>query len=261
MPKPSHDPSIHHEPWLSGDAHEPDKSEQKSQRILDRSRAAERRPDSKVEHTVWDEPALAPELAGPPPADALNYRRWLTDGWDRTTTGKSWAITAGIAALAGPWAILGAFLSGGVMGFDVPMAGIAYVVVFGPVTEELMKVAAALYIVEKRPFLYLSPLQIMICSAAGGLVFACVENLLYLHVYTPEASPELAYWRWTVCVGLHVGCSIIAGMGLARIWRQAKDQMARPRLAVAYPYLVTAVCTHGVYNLFAVVLSLTKYRL
>lgn len=261
MTKPSHDPSVHNEPWLRGGAHDVDQSEEQAQRILDGTRSAEQRVENKVEHTVWDEPALATELAGPRPDGALNYHQWLMDGWARTKAGKSWMITAAIALLAGPWAILGAFISGNIGGLDVGQVGLVYVIVLGPVTEELMKVAAALYIIEKRPFLYLSPVQIIICTAVGGLMFACVENLLYLHVYTRQASAELAHWRWTVCVWLHVGCSIIAGMGLIRIWRATKQQLARPQLSLAYPYLVTAMCVHGAYNFFAVILSLTKYRL
>ena len=33
--------------------------------------------EEQLRHTVWDEPALAPELAGQCPADELTYRVWL----------------------------------------------------------------------------------------------------------------------------------------------------------------------------------------
>ena len=202
---------------------------------------------------------LAGELAENRPHNAMNYRQWLLERWEHTSATASWAVTLGIVAMGGLWAIIGALATGLAGTLDVMAVGIVYVLAVGPMVEEMMKVAATLVVVEKRPFYYRSGMQIMLCSAAGGLVFACVENVLYLHVYVPQPSDELVQWRWTVCVALHVGCSIIAGMGLVRMWRKIRTDFSRAQLSLAFPYLVTAVCTHGAYNACAVVLSLTLY--
>lgn len=130
----------------------------------------------------------------------------------------------------------------------------------GPVTEELLKAALALWIVEKRPFRFQSSLQIAVCLIASGLVFAAVENVLYLVVYIDDPSRELIWWRWTVCVALHAGCSLIAGLGLIRIWRQTMETKSRPQLALGAPYMATAIVIHGVYNAFCVALAVSGFE-
>ena len=75
--------------------------------------------------------------------------------------------------------------------------------------------------------------QILFCAACGGFAFAGIENLIYLYVYVPEHTLAFLKFRWTVCVGLHVACSLVAGVGLARIWDNAIRNRQRPKLAWA----------------------------
>lgn len=84
-----------------------------------------------------------------------------------------------------------------------------------------MKVALALWVVEKRPYLFKSTSRIVLCAAVSGVVFAAVENLLYLNVHIPNSNIELVRWRWTACVAPHGGCRLIAGEGLTQIGRTA----------------------------------------
>lgn len=127
--------------------------------------------------------------------------------------------------------------------------------IVGPLTEEVMKTAAVLWVVEKRPFLFRSPLQIMGCVVAAGLCFAVIENLLYLKVYVSDPSDELIRWRWTVCVALHVGCTTVAGIGVMRIWKTTMSNLTPPQLPLGAPFLVAAVVIHGSYNALAVLLE------
>ena len=256
MSDPSNDPSIFHEPHLRGTPSRPDPSEKRADRTLEKARRRDATADRKVEHGVWDEPGISPDLAGDVPDGELTYARWLDLRRAQTTAARSWATTAAIALCAGPWAILGAFYGSGQTAFSI-MA----ICVFGPVVEEVMKIAAAMYVVEKKPFLFQHPVQIAMCAVAAGLAFAAVENLLYLYVYVPNPPTWLIWWRWTVCVTMHTGCTLVAGLGVMRIWRDLWERRARPRLQLAYPYLVTAIVIHGVYNAFAVAFSLFKERL
>jgi len=244
---------------MRGGISPPDASEAKAERILQNESPRENSLDQQVEHTVWDEPALSGELNEEIPPDALQYRTWLERRRGQTSLGRSWAVTMAVILLSGPWAILGALL-GGFLARDQIVTQVIAVIVFGPLTEEIMKIAAALYLVEKKPFLFKSPLQITICILAGSLVFALVENLLYLHIYVPNPSLRLIYWRWTVCVALHVSCSLIACLGLIHIWRDVWQKLHRADLALAYPYILIAVIIHGTYNACAVILSMTKYH-
>lgn len=295
MNKPSHDPSIAHEPHLRGRkssaADEPfsqdsacpmcgnanftpdgrcthcgeqlqsfapqfvaDSSEAKSEKLVRAARYAADE-NSLVEHSVWDEPGLSPQLSDLVPADGLTYSNWLEQKISQTHSAKTWWITLGIALAAGPWAILGAML-----GWGATVFGIVMIVLVGPVTEEIMKIALALWVIEKRPFLFRSRTQIAICALMGGLLFAAVENLIYLNVYFPEPSPTLVRWRWSVCVAMHMGCSLVASLGLMRIWSRTIAEKIRPELNLASPYIISAVIIHGIYNSFAVLLAMMDFQ-
>ena len=200
-----------------------------------------------VDHSVWDEPTLAREIVGPPPKDAITYAAWLTERRASTSTLETWCMTGGLAVAAGPLAILGAVMSGG-----QTLIGVLIIVVFAPVVEEVMKVAAATWTIERRPFWFSSSAQVLICCLCGGLVFAVIENVIYLRFYIPDPTPHIVAWRWTVCVALHAGCSSIAGLGLARIWRRTMKEKARPELGAGFSYLLTAILVHASYNALAV---------
>jgi len=251
MSKPANDPSIREEPHLRGDdTFQPDPSETRTDKTLPGTLSE----DQAVEHSVWEEPALSPDLAGPVPAGELTYPRWFEQRWRETTLARSWLVTIAVALAAGPWALVGAL-----WGNSRNAYGFLTLTVFAPVVEETMKTAAALVVVEKRPFLFRSPVQIMICVLCSALVFAGFENLLYLRILFHSPSSAMIYWRWTVCVALHVGCSAVAGLGLIRVWRHARQEHSRPDLYLAFPYAATAMIIHGAYNTFAVLLALTGF--
>jgi len=220
-----------------------DPSEQKAAELLARERASAT-PDDAVEHTVWSEPALSVDLAGTPGADQLTYPSWLAENIRQTTALKSWWITLLVALAAGPWGVVSAMAGSGGSSFSVLM-----IAVFGPVAEEIAKVAAALWIVEKRPFFFRSFGQILICAACGGLAFSAIENLIYTNVYFPDHTRAFFQFRWTICVALHMGCSSIAGIGLVRIWMTTMRELSPPRMALGVPWFITAMVIHGIYNL------------
>jgi len=253
MGKPPENPSVFDEPHVRGNSIRPDPTEHTAARSGARSAAAEE--NDAVAHSVWDEPGLSAELAVKPDGDGRTYAEWLRKRRAGMTAGKSWLITLAIALAAGPWAVLGALGASRRTG-----VGLLAMLVFGPVIEEIMKTAAAYYVVEVRPYLFRSAGQIAVCVLAGALAFAAIENLLYIHVCLDDPSPGLIRWRWTVCVGLHMGCSCIAGMGLIRVWRDGLRRCARPRLTLAFPFMAAAMAVHGVYNAVALGLQLIDFQ-
>ncbi|NQT85143.1 PrsW family intramembrane metalloprotease [bacterium] len=250
MRKRRADPSVFAEPHLRA-GHMPDPSEAKAEAALARRKPA----DDGAEHTVWDEPGIAPELAGSPSPDDVTYGSWLDQRRAETSAGRSWAVTVGLMLAAGPWAILGALYGSG-----QTISSIVAIAFVAPLVEEMMKVAAALTVVERRPFLFRNPVQILLCCAGAGAAFATLENLLYIYVYIPAATgaaPTAATvaWRWGVCTALHMGCACIAGMGLVRVWRDVWERKARARLTFGFPCLAIAIAIHGLYNTLALVLQ------
>ncbi len=254
MSDPDSDPSVFKEPHLRGRGYHPDPSEARAERTLSKANRHQSE-EEKLEHSVWEEPGLSRELAGEVPPDEFTYSDWLEKRRAAVGLGKSWTVTLAIALAGGAWAIFGALWGRGETALSLLV-----IVVFAPVVEEAMKTALALYVVEKKPYLFRSTAQIAFCVLVSGLTFASVENVLYLHVYIPHPPAFLAPWRWTVCVAMHMGCSLIAGLGLMRIWKDAWARRARANLSLGYPYLLAAAVIHGVYNGLAVLFSAAYFR-
>ena len=207
-----------------------------------------------VEHSVWSEPTVPRDQAHDAAMNPahVTYARWLEAGRVRWTPLKSWSLTVLIALAAGPWAVFGALMNGG-----QSISASLMLVFFGPVTEELMKIAGVTLVIEKWPYALRGAAQIVICSVAGGLAFAAIENLLYLNVYIANPSHKLIIWRWTACVALHTLCSFIAGLGVVRVWRNAWREHKPPKLSLALPFIIAASVTHGLYNATAMLLELS----
>lgn len=223
--------------------------------------AAVTREEERALHNVWDEPAFQAGGGSAPP-DAMTYSHWYEARLRESSWGESWGIMLLLALCGGPFAVAGTIATQFSQG---SMAGPLVLVVVGPALEEMMKIGAALIVLENRAYLFRSGAQILFAAMAAGLLFAVVENLLYIYVYYPEGSERFRLWRWTVCTTLHVGTTTIAGMGLLHMWRNATTprQTAnglayqRPQAVHAYPYIVLAVVVHGAYNAFALVMEFT----
>jgi len=238
--RPDTDPSVFSEPWLE-QKHEPDSIRNEP------AHGADYDDDASVEQGVWHEPAVLESSA--PPADARTWTRWFRERRVRTSNADSLRAFLILCLLGGPFAIIGTMFSMALEYFPV-----ANIVVFGPATEEVLKAAAVFYVVERRPYLFKSAAQLVLAVALSGLVFATIENIMYLHVYIPPPiTPEIRAWRWYGCTTLHVTCCLISSIGLVRIWRRTNEHGTRPELGRGIPWLIAAVAVHGLYN-FSVLL-------
>ena len=258
MAKSSDEHSILNEPHLQGD-YQVDPREAKAIERVDRDLATAGL-DEQVDHTVWDEVARSEVLSGKPPRDALTFANWYAYRASQMDLIKSWVITAMLAIAAGPWSIIGTIITmvsnSGDMAGGQPMA----ITIFGPLVEEIMKLAAVIWVCEKRPYYFKSGFQIAICALCSGLVFATLENLLYLNVYIKDPTIGIIYWRWIVCTALHVSCTFIGGIGLMRMWNHTNRDMSPPRLTLAAPFLLAGVIIHGLYNAFALIWQLSGHQ-
>lgn len=235
------DPSVASEPWMSQRRYQPDPT--------DNGGPGSDGPGAATpEQSVWDEPGLSRELSGDVPDDAVTWFRHHQIQLQQTSATKAWFVTILVVLVAGPCAIIGTLISG--QSGDFP---VVYISIIGPTVEELLKLALVLWIVETRPWLFRSSIQILICMAMSGLVFAAVENVFYLEIAIREPAPPLVQWRWTVCVALHTGCCIISGYGAAIIWRRFQVEARPPQLNDGARWILSAIVIHGVYN-FSMVL-------
>ena len=230
----SDDPSVFNEPWMKANTQ---RFEANAEPLEGAHLLAG---DVDPENSVWDEPGLSRELSGDPPKDAVTWLSYFQKQAAQTTWSTSWGVTMAVALASGICAIFGAiFLQLGTQNQFLQ------IVVAAPISEEIMKVALAIWICEKRPWLFRSRKQILICGAASALVFAAIENVMYLSL---GATPGLALWRWTVCVLLHVTCSIIASVGVVKVWTEFQRQQRMPQLSDGAPWFIAAMLLHGTYN-------------
>lgn len=167
----------------------------------------------------------------------------------RPVPGK-WRILAPLLALGGGvFGILGAFVTeafhGSIMG--------AYLA--APIIEEILKPSGLYLILAKWPRLLKNQIYVASLAALGGIVFALVENLVYLHIYIPDPSPQVVLFRYTACVGIHAVCSFIFGLGinqklLASIRGETK------LLSYGKRFFFAAMALHSLFNLTVTVLQL-----
>ena len=155
------------------------------------------------------------------------------------------------AVLSGPFAILGALI-----GTGGALSVVFLVVVMAPLVEEMLKIAGPLYLAEVRPWLVPSARSLVLIAVCSGLVFAAIENLFYLEVIIADPTAEIIRWRWTFGPLVHGIGSLVAGIGVARMWHFLDVHNRRPDFKVAAPWIVAAAILHGGYNLFAVWLEL-----
>lgn len=232
--------SVDQEPALSGEPCQPDPAEQHAAPVGGPATEIEALRDS-----VAAEPAL------PDRSDPQLWTRWIEEKRSECTMLGNLGVTLLAALLGGPFAVLGAILSG-----QQGTGPVIYLIVFAPVIEELLKQSGMTYVLEKMPYRAFATWQFLFAGVVSGLAFGAIENLVYVGrfaaVLRPQDLAEMAAFRWAVCTPLHVVCATIASLGLVRVWKKQLADGRPAELAAAFPFFVAAMVLHGLYNSWAV---------
>ena len=180
--------------------------------------------------------------------------RWIADKRAGCSTAGNLSVALLAALLGGPFAIFGAMFTG-----TGTWYASLYAVLFAPIIEELLKQSGMIYLLERRPYRIFAKWQFVFSALLSAMVFATLENLLYLRVYVrPEAlaNPELfVRWRWIVCTSVHLICSVIASCGMIHVWTKQQADGKPADLSAAFPWFVAAIAIHGSYNFVAIFLD------
>lgn len=181
-----------------------------------------------------DTPPCAPiEAPDPPPRSSLT---------------ADLLLGLATALFGGGLGVLGAVVQ------QFSMGSLAMLSVVGPAIEEIMKPIALVFLVERAPQRIRGRLQVVLTALAGGLVFSILENLVYIHIYFQLADPppgeDAELLRWALCTPMHVLCSTIVGLGLAREWARWRRTGRRVEIERILPWFAAAVIVHGAYNTF-----------
>lgn len=179
------------------------------------------------------------------------FRAWTETRRAATTRSFSLLLTIVAGLVAGLFAVIGALVTGNPSFFAV-----IYILLFGPIVEEILKQAGMIYLLERRPYNLFAGWQFPLAAILAALVFASIENHLYIYrfaAFTDDAArvAEFALFRWKVCTALHVGCAIVASFGLRRAWREQTESGRPADLSLAFPLFTVAIVIHGIYNLWA----------
>ena len=165
--------------------------------------------------------------------------------WSPTTEMRVFLV----ACAGGLLGTLGAVLEEGLS--VVPLA----FVVVGPVIEEVMKPIGMIILLEKRPRWIRGAAQVVIYSVLGAVIFATIENLVYIFVFHPRGGPSFVAFRFTACTALHVVCTTIFALGLVKVWRRVRTGAGSFDLDDGLGYVIAAVAVHGLYNLTVTILE------
>jgi len=212
------------------------------------------RPDAKqdeiasIRDSVFNEPAITLQK------DEIYLGEWIEKKRAECSLAGNLGVAILAAMLGGPFAILGAFMAS-----QHGWYGLIYIIIFAPIIEEILKQSGMIYLLEKKPYRVFAPWQFVFSAVFAALVFAAIENSLYIHLYSSPASivdmETFTRFRWIVCTGIHLLCSVIASFGMIRVWKkQLKDGKAAD-LSSAFKYFAVAITIHGAYNLLATFLD------
>lgn len=202
----------------------------------------------------WEATGEEPALRWTGRTDLPTFGSIYREKLSTTTESRRWIAVGLAAVVAGPFAVLGALLGAGSTG---SFAFLLVVVAFGPLAEEVLKASGALYLAEQRPWLIPAGWVLPLVTLAAGLVFAAIENVVYLNIYISDPTQEIIRWRWIAGPLLHGGASFIAGLGVRRMWIITNREHRVPRMRHAAPYLIAAVLIHGLYNLTVTLLEVS----
>lgn len=129
------------------------------------------------------------------------------------------------------------------------------IVVVAGFVEEICKPIAVILILDKRPHWFRNFGGIVVVACLAALVFATLENLMYLALYKGNNYQMFVFWRLVICTSMHISATCIFSLGLAKCWRRAMETGKRFSLKGSYPYYFAAAGLHGAYNVTVGILT------
>ena len=148
-------------------------------------------------------------------------------------------------------------LGGGILGIlgaiiqELSYGSFLIAFVGAPMIEEVMKPTGVYLLLALRSEVLTSRIYTALLAALGGLSFAVVENIIYLHFYFPEHTQTLVVFRYSACLSLHVVCSFIVGFGInQKLLDSVRGEI--PFLKGNKKFFIIPMVVHSLFNIMAV---------
>ena len=189
-------------------------------------------------------------LTGPPPMDSI-----------LPTTESPWPgpqqrLTRPMAPIIYLLGVLGGLAGGLAAIYQELMQGqLLTAALIGPAIEEACKPIGVLLILARRPHWLRNRGEVIGMAVMGALIFATLENLLYVHLYHTEGGTDFVVFRYTVCTALHVVATTVLAVGLAKLWRRMHTEGIGFDIDRCMWYYVAAIAIHSAYNITVTILS------
>lgn len=201
-----------------------------------------------IRDSVFNEPAL------PASANPGLYSAWLNARRAENSRTGDLLITAVAAIAGGPAAFIGVWFVN-----QQSWSGYLYLILFGPVMEELLKMSGLVFLLELKPYRVFSAWQLTIGGLIAGLAFAVCDGIVRYGAAAVHGAPDgdtfvqfaLTALPWSISV--HMICSGIASWGLVVAWRRHLRGGLGFDLSHSFVWLFVAMSLHGAYNTFILV--------
>lgn len=123
-----------------------------------------------------------------------------------------------------------------------------------PMIEESLKPCGVCLLLAKWPQALHNRYYTASLAALSGLTFGLVETQIYLRVYFPDHSHEMAIIRYTACLALHTIASFIFGLGINQKLIAAVNGEI-PLFSANKRFYITAMSLHAAFNLTVMMIA------
>ncbi len=276
MTKPDHDPDVNSEPHLKKQSFTPDPAEFLAEQTLEKQKAVTEPTEERASHSVFDEPAVLPnrpparieedwhcrkcgynlrglmtgypcpecgqvERYEPPREGEESYSKLVSQYRSESSSRVTWVMVFTLMLAGLPLGIIGSFVS-------VDYAGAYMFIALGPFVSEIAKMLTGVMFVERSRYASHSETPIYVLTVGTAIIYALTQNALYLTLFYPNSSKELITWRFSLCIFLHVCCTLVATRGLVLIWQKTKKDKQPISLSLSFSTMIFAILLHAAYN-------------